>query len=49
MRFDLIDIAVFFPKGAISDESRKTEVKELGESAGFRIICMSEARAVEAA
>ena len=23
MRFDLVDIAVFFPKGAISDESRE--------------------------
>ena len=49
MRFDLVDITVFFPKGAISDESREAEVKELGESAGFRIVCVGEARAVEAA
>ena len=49
MRFDLVDIAVFFPKGAISDESCEAEVEELGECAGFRIVCVGEARAVEAA
>ncbi len=49
MRFDLVDIAVFFPKSAISDESREAEVEELGESAGFGVVVVSEARAVEAA
>ena len=49
MRFDLVDIAVFFPKGAISDESCEAKVKELRESAGFGVVGVSEARAVEAA
>ena len=49
MRFDLVDIAVFFPKGAISDESREAEVEELSKSAGFGIVGVSEARAVKAA
>ena len=49
MRFNLVDIAVFFPKGAISDESREAEVEELGESAGFGVVGVSEARAIEAA
>ena len=49
MRFDLVDIAVFFPKGAISDESCEAEVEELGECAGFRVVGVGEARAVKAA
>ena len=49
MRFDLVDIAVFFPKGAVSDESREAEVKELGEGAGFGVVGVSKTRAVEPA
>ena len=49
MRFNLVDIAIFFPEGAISDESREAEVEELGESAGFGVVGVSEARAIKAA
>ena len=46
MGFDLVNFAVFFPKGAISDESCEAEVEKLGEGAGFGIVGVSEAGAV---
>lgn len=49
MRFDLVDITVFLPKGAISDKSCKAQVEELGESAGFGVVVVSEAGAIKAA
>lgn len=44
-----MDIAVLLPQSAIPDEGCETEVEEFGEGAGFGVVGVREAGAVEAA
>lgn len=43
------DIAVFLPEGAVADEGRKTEVEELSEGTGLRVVFVGGSDAIKAA